>query len=452
MMLISWLIFLSGLASGSAISNMEHPGNRESTCSVEESISWSFGSTTQKRSINLTACDRILNDEQIMARHIIQVLRPLNSFKHIRTRLLSLDHHDTLEIEIFEVGIGMDSTERVLPRKTLIVENDTIVSSPFTSLNVQIDKRSSGKAEMIIEFTLEDEGCPYPFLDATIGTPLIIKSKAVAYECAFTITTKDLGAVLELSSINSSTPDAVHVSIDSKNVDNTAFNQILEWNLDRSSITVNVFNSMERKEVDLMNHEIDFIEINAVNDCTCPENALVIFDNSSSSYMFKKKDHCYYLNCSVMVVLGESMRSNFRFTIGLKWYQTDDATYNTSPTIQDGFSGYLTSSMDAMLKFDSNSTYHHDQSTFGSNSRAVVEYFTITMSNKKESKVNNLAEPKFMFDGDNLNLDMSNTDIVLHYHRYDNGQPSGDEESPPSLFKWSVTLTNANDGDDDDNA
>ncbi|GMR40029.1 hypothetical protein PMAYCL1PPCAC_10224 [Pristionchus mayeri] len=120
---------------------------------------------------------------------------------------------------------------------------------------MEIAKYGSGKAELIIEFSLEDDGCPYPFLDTQIGSVLIIKAKVIAYECSFTVTTKDLGAALELTSINSSIAHSLSVVIkhpETRGVDIGEFNQVLRANLGTPTITVHVAHSMERSELDSM--------------------------------------------------------------------------------------------------------------------------------------------------------------------------------------------------------
>ncbi|GMS96370.1 hypothetical protein PENTCL1PPCAC_18545, partial [Pristionchus entomophagus] len=48
--------------------------------------------------------------------------------------------------------------------------------------------------------------CPYPFLEARLGIPLLISSDVLEYECDFTVTATNAGSVLELTSIYDSLP------------------------------------------------------------------------------------------------------------------------------------------------------------------------------------------------------------------------------------------------------
>ncbi|GMS87250.1 hypothetical protein PENTCL1PPCAC_9425, partial [Pristionchus entomophagus] len=170
-----------------------------------DTISWASGKESTTRAINFTACS--------FAYKSFTVLRPLNSTKAIRVTIVGQDEDNdsSVQIRVFESAVGDDGKERDFMRKDLNGIDDSVLSSPFTSLSVHVSKRGKpAKTELILRFTLEDGGCPFPFLEARQGVPLVITSEILANECDFSVTTMDPGTALELSSIHDSLPHQRH--------------------------------------------------------------------------------------------------------------------------------------------------------------------------------------------------------------------------------------------------
>ncbi|KAF8383313.1 hypothetical protein PRIPAC_72455, partial [Pristionchus pacificus] len=258
-------------------------------CYVDQSVSWATGKESELRAVNLTKCG--------YGTHSFEIGRPVNSSKAIRARIISLDEDSetTFTISVAESTVGQDGKEVAMKRKDLIGVDDSVLSSPYTTLRVFVTKRGPpSKAEIIFEFTLEDIGCPYPFLESHIGTPLIISSDVLTYECDFSVTALDPGAALELTSINESLPHRRHsvavVVYDGftlarlHRVEQADFDRDLKEHLGTSKITIHVTNPMGGRGED--NDDVAFITINSIlDDCTCPESNIVL-NHTDMGYVF----------------------------------------------------------------------------------------------------------------------------------------------------------------------
>ncbi|GMR32615.1 hypothetical protein PMAYCL1PPCAC_02810 [Pristionchus mayeri] len=309
------------------------------SCLREESISWAAGKDSEIRAVNLTTCS--------YGSHRFTLDRPINSTMAIRARIISQeeDSDSTFNIQVLEIAESENGKRMFLKRKDLSGVDDSVISSPYTSLKVMVYKRgSASKAEIIFQFTLEERGCPYPFLESRLGTPLIITSEVLAEECDFAVTAVDPGAALELTSINETIPHQRHsvavVIYDGYSserlhrVEQSEFDSELKEHLGTSRVTVHVTNPMGREK----DHEVAFITINSIeDDCRCP-NGNVILNDTNIDFKYKmEKRHCFHLNCSVFLEIDEPLRHNYRMKIIPNYYEGVTNTFS----IKDGMADFF---------------------------------------------------------------------------------------------------------------
>ncbi|GMT32106.1 hypothetical protein PFISCL1PPCAC_23403, partial [Pristionchus fissidentatus] len=206
-------------------------------------------------------------------------------------------------------------------------------------------KGDQGKdATLRFSFSLEDGGCPYPFLEAVAGTPLVISSEVMAIECDFEVTAVDPGHSLELTSVSETLPQSRHsiaiVVYDGYDqtrihrIEQEDFGRDITEDLDSGMIYVHITNPAKTSDKDA---DVEFITFNSKpDDCLCP-NSTVILDYPNSTFEFTMpKRHCFQINCTTTVQIEERLRHTYRMKTTGEYREEFDGSFRIVDGISEG--------------------------------------------------------------------------------------------------------------------